>query len=90
MIKSFFVEMTTKFNQEMYARIKMKKNEPLSSICQRMVQEGQKEMVEKALSTPTPDETRAASPTISLEERTPRPKKHRTREKGKEKVRANF
>ena len=31
--KSFsFVEMTTKFNQEMYAKMRVKKNEPLSNL----------------------------------------------------------
>lgn len=28
----FVVEMTTKFNQEMYAKLRARKNEPLSSI----------------------------------------------------------
>ena len=82
--------MMTKFNQEMYARIKAKKNEPLSNIGQRRVQVVQKETVEKISSTPTPDETRSASPAVSLEEITPHLKKCRTEDKGKEKVRASI
>ena len=53
------------------------------------VQVVQKENVEKTSSTPTPRKTQTASPTISLEEITPRLKKHRTGDKGKEKVRAS-
>jgi len=49
--------MTTKFNQELYAKIKAKKNEPLSSISMRRLRvvekEKEKEVVEKGLSTPT-------------------------------------
>ena len=64
--------MTTKFNQEMYARIKGKKNEPLSNTGQRRLRvtnkEKEKETVERGLSTPTLDEGRATSPGISIEE----------------------
>ena len=49
--------MTTKFYQESYAKIKAKKNEPLSSISLRRLRvvekEKEKEVVEKGLSTPT-------------------------------------
>ena len=62
--------MTTKFNQEMYARIKGKKNEPLSSLGQRRLRvtdkEKEKETVERGLSTPTLDEGRATSPGVSI------------------------
>ena len=51
-----FAEMTTKFNQEFYARIKAKKNEPLSSISQRRLRvvekEKEKEVTEKGFIHP--------------------------------------
>ena len=51
--------MTTKFNKEMYAKIKGKKNEPLSTIGQRRLRitdkEKEKETVERVSSNPTPD-----------------------------------
>ena len=54
--------MTTKFNQELYTRIKAKKNKPLSSISQwrlRVVEkEKDKEVAEKGSSTPALDEGR--------------------------------
>lgn len=70
-IKGFsFPEMTTKLNQEMYA----KKNEPLSNLEKRVVR-----VVEKGTRvTPVTsilEATRVASPTTSVEEITPRPKK---------------
>ncbi|KAK9997854.1 hypothetical protein SO802_017457 [Lithocarpus litseifolius] len=80
------LEMTTKFNQKMYARMKAKKNEPLSSINQRRLRVAQKEVPKKALSTPTPKKTRVTSPTVYLEEITPSPKRRSTGEKGKEKI----
>ena len=56
----FGVEMTSKFNKEMYKKIKEKKNEPLSSIGQKKLRftdkerekEKEKEMVERGSSTP--------------------------------------
>uniref|UniRef100_A0A7N2M5S4 Uncharacterized protein n=1 Tax=Quercus lobata TaxID=97700 RepID=A0A7N2M5S4_QUELO len=52
-------KMTTKFNKEMYAKIKMKKNEPLFAIGQRKLKitdkEKEKEMVERVSSTLAPD-----------------------------------
>ena len=66
----FFVKMKTKFNQEFYARIKAKKNEPLSSIGQRSLRfvenEKEKEATEKSLSTPALDEGRVASSALSI------------------------
>ena len=53
--------MTTKFNKEMYKKIKEKKNEPLSNIGQRRLRitdkekEKEKETVEKGSSTPALD-----------------------------------
>ena len=81
--------MTTKFNQEMYAHIKAKKNEPLSNISQTRVWVIQKETIVKTLSTPTLEETQVTSPAVSLKEITPHSKKHQTRDKGKEMVRAS-
>ena len=85
--------MTTKFNQEFYARIKAKKNEPLSSIGQRSLRfvenEKEKEATEKSLSTPALDEGRVASSALSVEEITPHAKKHKTGDKGKEKLGAS-
>ena len=82
--------MMTKFNQEMYACIKAKKNEPFSSMGQRRVWVVQKEAIEKSSSIPTLDETRATSHSVSLEEITRRPKKCTTGDKGKEKVGASI
>ena len=53
--------MTSKFNKEMYKKIKEKKNEPLFNIGQRKLRftdrekekEREKEMVERGSSTPT-------------------------------------
>ena len=53
--------MTSKFNKEMYKKIKDKKNEPLSSIGQRRLRitdkekEKEKEVVERGSSTPALD-----------------------------------
>ena len=67
---SFLAKMTTKFNQELYAWMKAKKNEPLSSIDQRRLmvieKDKEKELVEKGLSTSTIDERRPASPSVSI------------------------
>lgn len=89
-----FAEMTTKFDQELYAKIKAKKNEPFSSIGTRRLRvvekEKEKEVTEKISSTPTLDEGRATSPSVSIEEVIPHTKKHKTRDKGKEKVEASI
>ena len=77
--------MTTKFNQEMYACIKAKKNESLSSIGQQKVRVVEKGVVEKGLATPILEEGRATSPAVSIEEVTPCPKKRRMGTKGKRK-----
>ena len=77
--------MTNKFNQEMYARMKAKKNEPLSSLGNKVVW-----VVENGTpitpTTSTLEATRMASSANSLKELTPRPKRQRTLAKGKEKV----
>lgn len=77
--------MTTKFNKEMYAKIKVRKNEPLSSL-------GKKEVwvVEKGApiipTTSIPKVTRTDFPTTLLEEIIPCPKRQRTTGKGEDKV----
>ena len=85
--------MTTKFNQELYARIKAKKNEPFFNIDQRRVRvvekEKEKEVTDKGSSTPASEEGRVASLTISIEEIIPPSKKRRTGDKGKEKMGAS-
>ena len=89
--------MTSKFNKEMYNKIKGKKNEPLSSIGQRRLRitnkekEKEKEVLERGSSTPTLDldEGLAASPGISVEEVARPSKKQKVASKGKEKVGAS-
>ena len=84
--------MTTKFNKEMYKKIKEKKNEPLSHIGQRRLRitdkEKEKEVVERGSSTPALDldEGQAASPGISVEEVAHPSKKQKVVNKGKEKI----
>ena len=76
----------------MYMKIKRKKNEPLSSIGQRKLKivdkekEKESETAERGSSTPTLDEGRIASPTLSLKEVVPPPKRRKIGDKGKEKV----
>ena len=95
MLKFFCAEMMTKFNKDMYAKIKGKKNEPLSSIGQRRLKivdkekENEKETVERGSSTPTLDEGRATSPTLSIEEVVLLAKRRKTGDKGKEKLGSN-
>ena len=69
-----FIELTMKFNQEMYTKMRAKKNDPLSNLRKRVVH-----VVEKG--TPvTPvtsvlETTRTVSPATSVEEITPCSKK---------------
>ena len=67
--------MTSKFNKEMYKKIKEKKNEPLSSIRQKKLRftdkerekEKEKEMVERGSSTPILElDGQEASPSVSV------------------------
>ena len=80
-----FIEMTTKFNQDMYAKMRAKKNKPLSHLGKRVVR-----VVEKRVSitpaTSIPDAMRTASPVTSVEQITPHPKKQHVADKGKEKA----
>ena len=77
--------MTTKFNQDMYAKMRSKKNEPLSNLGKRTVRVVEKG-VSVTLATPSTETTRIASPTTSVEEITPIRKKPRMADKGKEKA----
>ena len=83
--------MTIKFNQEFYAWIKAKKNEPVSSIGQHKLRltdkEKEKETTKKGLSAPALDEDQVASSALSVDEISPCHKKRK--KKGKEKVGAN-
>ena len=82
--------MTEKFNQELYARMKAKKNEPLSRIGQRRLRvvekDKEQELMEKGSSTPTLDEGRLASLGISIKEVVLPTKKWKTGGKEKEKI----
>lgn len=87
--------MTTKFNQEFYARSKAKKSEPLSSIGQRRLRltdrekEKEEEVAKKGSSALALDEGWVASSALSIEEISPHHKKCKSSEKGKEKVGAS-
>ena len=87
--------MTSKFNKEMYKKIKEKKNEPLSSIGQKKLRfmdkkekEKEKEMVERGSSTPIFElvDGQEASPGVSVEEVAHPFKRLKVGSKGKEKV----
>ena len=88
--------MTSKFNKDMYAKVKGKKNEPLSSIGQIMLKivdkekEKEKESIERGLSTPTLEEGRVASLALSIKEVDLSSKKRKTGDKRKEKVGSNI
>ena len=77
--------MTTKFNQDMYAKMRSKKNKPLSNLGKRIVR-----IMEKGVSvTPATLGTemmRTASSAASIEEITLIRKKPRVADKGKEKA----
>ena len=85
--------MTSKFNKEMYDKIKGKKNEPLSSIGQKRLRitDKDKELVERGSSTPTLDleEGLVASPGVSIEEVARPSKKQKAAGKGKGKADAS-
>ena len=80
--------MTTKFNKDMYARMRGKKDEPLSTLKTKSVRITDKGVpILAALpSSPTSAPARGASPTPSVEEIPPRNKRLRAGEKQKEKV----
>ena len=80
--------MTTKFNKDMYARMRGKKDEPLFAIRTKSVYITDRGVpILSALpSSPTSAPARSASPTLSVEEVPPRNKRLRVGEKQKEKV----
>ena len=88
--------MTSKFNKEMYKKIKEKKNEPLSSIGKKKLRftdkekekEKEKEMVERGSSTPILElvDGQEASPSVSVEEVARPFKRQKLGSKRKEKV----
>ena len=80
--------MTTKFNKDMYARMRNKKDEPLSAIGTKPVHITDRgaQILVALPSSPTFVLAGAASPTPSVEEITPRNKRLRVGEKQKEKV----
>ena len=88
--------MTSKFNKEMYKKIKEKKNEPLSSIGQKKLRftdkekekEKEREMVERGSSTPILElvDGQEASLGVSVEEVARPLKRLKVGGKGKEKV----
>ena len=87
--------MTSKFNKEMYKKIKEKKNEPLSSIEQKKLRftdkEKEKELVERGSSTPILElDGQEASPGVSVEEVTRPLKWLKVEGKGKEKVESSI
>ena len=80
--------MTTKFNKDMYARIRGKKDEPLSAIGIKSVRITDRGVPILAVlpSSPTSAPARGVSPTPSVEEVPPCNKRLRAGEKQKEKV----
>ena len=80
--------MTTKFNKDMYARMKGKKDKPLFAIGTKSVciTDRGVPILSALPSSPTSAPARGVSPTPSVEEVPPRNKRLRVREKQKEKV----
>ena len=85
---SLLVEMTTKFNKDMYARMRNKKDEPLSAIGTKSVRITDRgaSILAALPSSPTSVLVGTTSPTSSVEELTPRNKRLRVGDKQKEKV----
>ena len=81
-------EMMTKFNKDMYARIRSKKDEPLFAPGTKFVRITDRgvSILAALPSSPTSAPTRVASPTPLVEELPPRNKRLRVGEKQKEKV----
>ena len=80
--------MMTKFNKDMYARMRNKKDEPLFAIGTKSVPVTDRgaPILTVLPSSPTLVTARMASPTLSIEELTPRNKRLRVGDKQKEKV----
>ena len=85
---SLLAEMMTKFNKDMYARMRSKKDKPLSAIGTKFVRiTGRGISILTVLpSSPTSALAGVASPTPSVEELSPHNKRLRAAEKQKEKV----
>ena len=85
---SLLAKMTMKFNKDMYARMRNKKDEPLSAIGTKSVRITDRGIpILAALpSSPTSVSVGMVSPTSSVEELTPRNKRLRLGDKQKEKV----
>ena len=85
---SLLAEMTKKFNKDMYARMRSKKDEPLSAIGTKSVRITDRgtPILAALPSSPTSVPAGVASPTPSVEELPPRNKRLRVGEKQKEKV----
>ena len=85
---SLLVEMMKKFNKDMYARMRNKKDEPLSALRTKSVHITDRgtPILAALPSSLTSVPTGVASPTPSVEELTPRNKRLRVGEKQKEKV----
>ncbi|KAK9996714.1 hypothetical protein SO802_021400 [Lithocarpus litseifolius] len=79
-------KMATKFSQEMYAKMKAKNKKPLSSISQKRPRASEKETSKKTSSAPVTQQPKTTSPTVSLKELTPSPKKGKSSDKGKDKL----
>ena len=82
------VENTTKFNKDMYAQMRSKKEEPLSALGTKSVRITDRgiPILAVLLSSPTSAPTRVVSLTPSVEELLPRNKRLKVGEKQKEKV----
>ena len=85
---SLLAEMMTKFNKDMYVRMRSKKDEPLSAIGTKSVRITNRgtPILAALPSSPTSVPAGVASPTPSVEELPPRNKRLRVGEKQKEKV----
>ena len=81
-------EMTIKFNNDMYARMRSKKDEPLSALRTKSIHITNRgaPILAALPSSPTFALARVASPTPSIEELPPRNKRLKVGEKQKEKV----
>ena len=81
-------EMTTKFNKDMYARMRNKKDEPLSALGTKSVRITDRgaSILAALPSSPPSIPAGVTSPTPSVEELTPRNKRLKVGEKQKEKV----
>ena len=85
---SLLVEMMTKFNKDIYPRMRNKKDEPLSALGTKSIRITDRgaPILAALPSSPTSVPAGVASPTPSVEELTPRNKRLRVGEKQKEKV----